>query len=233
MDLVVDTWVWETAQSTDGQDSSFQCVELLSILCRTSSNSVLLDYEDEIRKEYESHIRDKNTKYFYQTMTARGRFKYRGRTTIRLRNRFDPDDMKFVEVAYVHPRSPIVSGDSDFMELRRNIQNEPAIPELRILSHFRIVIIVCEYPGGGAMNPYDGDKPSKSTHTTDWSTPFFRFEKAESFTFLEVLHIQINQCLGSISRLPVAFREPNPHVSQLKLLNTFRYCILGFRWLYL
>lgn len=133
MNLVVDTWVWERAQSTDGSTDSFESIELLSVVCKSPEHVLLIDYEDEIKQEYELHIRAGLGKYFYETMTKRGKFRYHGRTTVRIVSRFDPDDVKFIEVAYVPPRAPVISGDSDFMDLRANLHLEPVICDLEIL----------------------------------------------------------------------------------------------------
>ena len=139
MDLVVDTWVWETAQARSGTVACFESVELLAKVCKSTSHALLGDYEDEIKSEYDAHVRDELVKHFYVTIVFRGRFKKRGRTSITLTRHFDPDDLKFIEVAYVLPRAPVISGDSDFLELRNHLDEEPSIAGLEILTPGEIV----------------------------------------------------------------------------------------------
>jgi len=122
--LVIDTWVWEKAQRIE----SGECGELLFKIFNKCEHKILLDTDGEILEEYVRHISDFMAKLF-QRMSQIGKMTYRPKVPVNLSG-FDPSDMKFIQVALSTPNAIIVSGDSDFLCLRKEIE-KGALEELR------------------------------------------------------------------------------------------------------
>jgi len=117
MYLVIDTWVWKTAQTAD----SIESVELLARIARKCDYKLIYDYEEEILREYRKHIEQTPIKKIFNNMVQRGKMEPRPAIPKKI-NCFDKSDLKFIQVALSTPDTIIVSGDSDFLELRKQLE---------------------------------------------------------------------------------------------------------------
>lgn len=110
--------------------------ELLSKIYRICWG-IVLDEEDEIRKEYDVHMGEFARQWLI-TMSAlksgagTPKIVYRARTSLRPLAGFDPDDVKFLEVAVKTPGKRVVSGDSDFVDRKGDIAREYQIEVLTV-----------------------------------------------------------------------------------------------------
>jgi len=123
--VVIDTWVLEHASPStmpltdDEIDLTHKAVELLARIMR-KCHRVVLDYDRDILNEYQRHRRG-FVSYWLQMIDMRSqKVDPRPRGRINLTVRFDPNDMKFLEVASVIPCTIIISGDSDFLTIKDN-----------------------------------------------------------------------------------------------------------------
>lgn len=113
MYLVIDTWVWCKAQTTECLHS----MKLLIKICMDCSHKILYDYEEEILDEYKNHINEPFMKRLFWKMAFKGKFVPRPRQKICIDD-FDKSDIKFLQVAKSVHSTPVVSGESDFIKLR-------------------------------------------------------------------------------------------------------------------
>ena len=126
--VVVDTWVLERAFPPEAPferneiEVTSKAAELLSRIIRVC-HRVVLDYNQEILGEYSRHIRGFVGQWLKLASRCPDKIQYRPRGQIRLNVRFDPSDYKFLEVAVNSPHKIVISGDSDFL----NIRNDPEI----------------------------------------------------------------------------------------------------------
>jgi len=129
MYLVIDTWVWETAQAADPIES----LELLARIVRKCEHKVIYDYKEEILREYRRHIEQSPSpiKNIFKIMVQSGKMVAHSEVPKEI-NGFDKSDLKFVRVALSTPGTIIVSGDSDFLELRKQLERNGI--QLKILT---------------------------------------------------------------------------------------------------
>lgn len=123
--LVVDTWVLEYASTPRGQLTESQielhskAVELLARIIHRC-HRVILDYNGDILSEYSSHIRGFVGEWLQMVARYPMKVQYRPRSRVRLQANFDPNDLKFLEVAINSPHRIVISGDSDFLTIKEN-----------------------------------------------------------------------------------------------------------------
>jgi len=98
-------------------------LQLLSTIY-TNCHSVVVDEDGEIFDEYERFIRreDSLAKWFISMSNEPRKFISRPRAHLELGINFDPDDLKFLEVAINSPHRIIITGDSDFLTIRNEEQ---------------------------------------------------------------------------------------------------------------
>lgn len=107
----------------------WSCLQLLSTIY-TNCHSVVVDENGEIFDEYKRFMRreDSLAKWFISMSNEPRKFISRPRAHFELDIAFDPDDLKFLEVAINSPHRIIVTCDSDFLKIR----NEEQIRDNRI-----------------------------------------------------------------------------------------------------
>jgi predicted nucleic acid-binding protein len=134
--LVLDTWV--IAKTKDAEDSitQWKAIELLSKILNACWG-VAPDYEDEIRREYRLHMGEVTEQWLIQMSAKQSalvsmKVVYRGRNSLTMIDGFDPDDMKFIELAINVPGKRIVTGDSDFLTKKTEIRTTYGIEVLTI-----------------------------------------------------------------------------------------------------
>jgi putative PIN family toxin of toxin-antitoxin system len=111
MYLVIDTWVWEKAQQGEAES-----IELLAKIQRKCKHKIIYDCEEEILKEYRKHIKQPPIAKLFSIMTQAEKIVPKSKGPIKIEG-FDKSDLKFIQVA-VSCSALVVSGDSDFLELR-------------------------------------------------------------------------------------------------------------------
>jgi predicted nucleic acid-binding protein len=120
MYLVVDTWVWKTAgQKTE---ESLESLELLAKICRIC-HKIIYDYEEEILDEYRRCLEGSPIRHMFKIMTERGKIVPKSRSRVNIES-FDKSDLKFIQVALSVPGSIIITGDSDFLQLRELLKRD-------------------------------------------------------------------------------------------------------------
>lgn len=97
--------------------------QLLSTIY-TRCHGVVVDENGEIFEEYKRFLRQDEflAKWFISMSNKSGKFLSRARGHVDLDTAFDPDDLKFLEVAINSPHRIIVTGDSDFFAIRNDEQ---------------------------------------------------------------------------------------------------------------
>lgn len=130
MYLVIDTWVWVKAQTAESPEAG----ELLYMVLRKCEHKIVVDCEEEIINEYKKHIAGHMAKLF-QRMSQTNKILHRPKTQVNL-SHFDPSDMKFIQVALSTPDKIVISGDSDFINLRQKLIMDHSIElrQLKIMS---------------------------------------------------------------------------------------------------
>jgi predicted nucleic acid-binding protein len=129
MYLVVDTWVWEKAQ----RGESLISLELLAKIYRKCEHKIIYDYDGEILDEYKNHIRELPIIRMFRLMTQTGKMMPRSKGDIEIKD-FDRSDLKFIQVAITTPNTLIISGNSDFLELKKHLEKNKKLKEVKILT---------------------------------------------------------------------------------------------------
>jgi len=129
MYLVVDTWVWEKAQ----RGESLASLELLAKIYRKCEYRIIYDYDGEILDEYKNHIRELPIIRMFRLMTQTGKMIPRPKSNIEIKD-FDKSDLKFIQVAITTPNTLIISGNSDFLELKKRLEKNKKLKEVKILT---------------------------------------------------------------------------------------------------
>lgn len=125
--VVVDTWVLERASpktmphTDDEIDLINKAVEILARIAR-KCHRIVLDYDGDILGEYQRHRRGFVSRWLQMMISRSEKINYRPRAQINLTVSFDPNDMKFLEAAIIIPCTIIISGDSDFLNIKDNPQ---------------------------------------------------------------------------------------------------------------
>ncbi len=134
MYLVIDTWVWKAAQEGKNYDS----LMLLAGIARKARKCrfrLIIDYDNEILEEYKKHLKDNIVKKIFLELVKRGKIEHKPKAPIVI-NDFDKDDLKYIQVAVTilkhNQEVYVISGDSDFIELRKRIKehNDITLREL-------------------------------------------------------------------------------------------------------
>jgi len=121
MYLVIDTWIWEKAQTSESPES----LELLAKILRKCEYKIVCDPNGEIIEEYKKHIRE--LRYLFRAMVQKDKIVPRPKSSLKIKD-FDRSDLKFVEVAITTPDKIIVSGNSDFFHLKER----PEVKKLQV-----------------------------------------------------------------------------------------------------
>jgi len=129
MYLVIDTWVWEKAQRAESPEA----LELLAKVWRKCEHKIIYDCEGKILDEYIKHIKAMPIVFMFRIMTQTGKMVPRPIINLNLEG-FDKSDMKFVQVAISTPGTIIISGDSDFLEIRKRLKEDERLRSIKILS---------------------------------------------------------------------------------------------------
>jgi predicted nucleic acid-binding protein len=116
--IVIDTWVWQRAQEFDST-----CLHFLTTLYHECKHTVLCDSDGEIEKEYYRYMDLNLVKKIFTELIRKGKVEKKYRCKIENDFGFDPNDMKFLEVA-VLVNAKIVSDERDFSLLKQKLQTD-------------------------------------------------------------------------------------------------------------
>lgn len=140
MNFIIDTNIWKIIsfindKERDGNKraQAHVCLHFLTTFYYRCKDHIVLDIENDIINEYSIHITRRNLAYgFYKDLIFRNKSTRVSRSGLNLREKlkgisFDPDDIKFLELSakLSGNNTIIISLDSDFMDLREILKNDP------------------------------------------------------------------------------------------------------------
>jgi predicted nucleic acid-binding protein len=136
MYLVIDTCVWESAQNGDASSIDILCKILLH-----PDHVILVNMKGDILNEYRAHIREPVLIRLFTQLSRSYKIRYRPRTPLKIKN-FDPNDVKFVEVANSTPNTILVTVDSDYDVFRQLQDSDSRLRLIRIMTPADAILVL-------------------------------------------------------------------------------------------